>query len=66
MSNKFVNYVLFPVTTVALLGTIVRNQARPSKAHTQFIKDNSQSLHQWKKANDGLGVNDVGRSCGGV
>ncbi|KAF1802681.1 hypothetical protein FB192DRAFT_1422453 [Mucor lusitanicus] len=61
MSNKFVNYVLFPVTTVALLGTIVRNQARPSKAHTQFIKDNSQSLHQWKKANDGLGVNDVGR-----
>jgi hypothetical protein len=54
MPNKFINYVLFPVTTVALLGTIIRNQARPSKAHTQ-------TLNQWKKTNDGLGVNDVGR-----
>ncbi len=69
MSRKFINYVVFPVTTVALLGTIIRSQARPSKAHSQFIKmdgPSGQANRQWRKENGGLGVNDVGRSCGGV
>ncbi|KAI8364391.1 hypothetical protein BD560DRAFT_333342, partial [Blakeslea trispora] len=63
---KFVNYFLFPVTTVALIGTIVRSQAKPSKAYTQFMKPDGQARNQWRTINDGLGVNDVGRSCGGV
>jgi hypothetical protein len=69
MPGKFINYVVFPVTTVALLGTIIRSQARPSKAHSELMRTdgpNGQAYRQWKKENDGLGVNDVGRSCGGV
>ncbi|KAI7898580.1 uncharacterized protein BX663DRAFT_524662 [Cokeromyces recurvatus] len=70
MTSKFVNYVLFPATTIGLIGTVmVRSKASPSKAHTQFMKSNdvnTQNHQQWKQLNDGLGVNDVGRSCGGV
>ncbi|KAI9472478.1 MAG: hypothetical protein EXX96DRAFT_584273 [Benjaminiella poitrasii] len=70
MPSKFVNYVLFPVTTLSLIGTIVvRTKATPSKAHTQFMKSDgisTQHHQQWRQLNDGLGVNDVGRSCGGV
>lgn len=63
MPGKFISYILLPVTTVAVIGTAVRTQAKPSKAHTQYIKSD---INQWIKHNDGLGVNDVGRSCGGV
>ncbi|RCH89717.1 hypothetical protein CU098_010694 [Rhizopus stolonifer] len=66
MSSKFVNYFLFPVATAALLGTIIRSQAKPSKAYTQLMKPDGQARQQWEKINHGLGVNDVGRSCGGV
>ncbi|KAI8991182.1 hypothetical protein BDF20DRAFT_811881 [Mycotypha africana] len=68
--GKFVNYVLFPVTTVFLLGAIVRHPAKSTRAHIQTIKadgsDKDQVLNEWKRVNDGLGVNDVRRSCGGV
>ncbi|GAA5810694.1 hypothetical protein MFLAVUS_004120 [Mucor flavus] len=67
--RKFVNYVVFPVTTAALLGSIIRSHAKPSVAHTQIMKaegSTRQGYKTWKKINDGLGVNDVGRSCGGV
>ncbi|KAG2232625.1 hypothetical protein INT48_001314 [Thamnidium elegans] len=50
MPGRFVNYVVFPVTTAALL----------AEGSTR------QGYKTWKKINDGLGVNDVGRSCGGV
>lgn len=69
MPGKFVNYVLFPVTTVALVSTIIRSQAKPSVAHTHIMRSEGssrQGYKQWRKMNDGLGVNDVGRSCGGV
>lgn len=69
MAGKFVNYVVFPVTTIALLSTVIRAQAKPSKAYTKIMKQegpNSQGYKKWQKMNDGLGVNDVGRSCGGV
>jgi hypothetical protein len=69
MPGKFVKVVVFPFTTVALLGSIIRSQARPSIAHTQIMRSdgpNTQGYNQWKQMNDGLGVNDVGRSCGGV
>ncbi|KAI8090728.1 hypothetical protein BDF21DRAFT_196556 [Thamnidium elegans] len=69
MPGRFVNYVVFPVTTAALLGTIIRSHAKPSIAHTQIMKaegSTRQGYKTWKKINDGLGVNDVGRSCGGV
>jgi hypothetical protein len=69
MRSKFVNYVLFPVTTVALVGTVIRSQAQPSKAYSHIMKTDGATSHsykQWRKLNDGLGVNDVGRSCGGV
>lgn len=67
MTRKFINYVVFPVTTVALLGTIIRSQAKPSKAYSQFKRtDGPNGQAKWRKENGGLGVNDVGRSCGGV
>ncbi|KAI7889971.1 uncharacterized protein EV154DRAFT_512982 [Mucor mucedo] len=69
MAGKFVNYVVFPVTTLALVSTIIRSQAKPSKAHSNIMKQegsSGQGYKKWQKMNDGLGVNDVGRSCGGV
>lgn len=69
MAGKFVKIVVFPFTTVAVLGTIIRSQVKPSFAHSQIMRSegpSKQGYNQWRKMNDGLGVNDVGRSCGGV
>lgn len=69
MAGKFVNYVVFPVTAAAILGTIIRSHAKPSIAHSHIMKQEGstrQGYMKWRKINDGLGVNDVGRSCGGV
>ncbi|KAG1463053.1 hypothetical protein G6F46_003858 [Rhizopus delemar] len=66
MPGKFFNYFVFPVTTIALVGTIIRSQARPAKAHSHFMKSDQQTRQSWKKTNDGLSVQDVGRSGGGV
>ncbi|KAI8989325.1 hypothetical protein BDB01DRAFT_718736, partial [Pilobolus umbonatus] len=66
---NFINYVLFPVATLAVLGTIVRSKAQPSIAHSDIMKSrgvNREKLNLWKEINGGYGVNDVGRSCGGV
>ncbi|ORE09337.1 hypothetical protein BCV72DRAFT_302923 [Rhizopus microsporus var. microsporus] len=62
----FFNYVVFPVTTIALVGTIIRSQARPAKAHSHYMKGDHQTRQGWKQTNDGLSVQDVGRSGGGV
>ncbi|KAG1449697.1 hypothetical protein G6F56_008567 [Rhizopus delemar] len=66
MPGKFFNYVVFPVSTIALVGIIMRSQSKPAEAHSHFMKSDQQTRQGWKKANDGLSVQDVGRSGGGV
>lgn len=60
MPGKFIKIVLPLSTAAAFIGTI-KSQAKPSIAYTE-----STDMNQWIKINNGLGVNDVGRSCGGV
>ncbi|KAG1543147.1 hypothetical protein G6F51_006847 [Rhizopus arrhizus] len=66
MARKFVNYFVVPVATLALVGTAIRSQARPAKAHSHFMKPDHQTRQSWRQANGGLSVQDVGRSGGGV
>ncbi|KAI9253184.1 hypothetical protein BY458DRAFT_589697 [Sporodiniella umbellata] len=64
--QRFLNYFVVPVTAIAVVGAAVRSQARPAKAHTRFMKSDYQTRQNWRKVNDGLSVQDVGRSGGGV
>ncbi|CAO3677426.1 unnamed protein product [Rhizopus stolonifer] len=66
MAGKFVHYFVVPVAALAVVGTAIRSQARPAKAHSHFIKSDHQTRQSWRKINDGLSVQDVGRSGGGV
>ncbi|KAI9245305.1 hypothetical protein BY458DRAFT_528988 [Sporodiniella umbellata] len=62
--------VLVPVTSFAGYATYVRSNAKPSEAHVQYMKNHKtydESNHKaWRKVNNGLGLNDVGRSGGGI
>lgn len=66
MAGKFVHYFVVPVTALAVVGTAIRSQAKPAKAHSHFVKSDYQTRQNWRKINDGLSVQDVGRSGGGV
>ncbi|KAI9250007.1 hypothetical protein BY458DRAFT_525192 [Sporodiniella umbellata] len=66
MAGKFLKLVVIPVTTIGLVGAFVRNQSKPAEAHSDYMKSDAKTRRDWKEANDGLSVQDVGRSGGGV
>ncbi|GAA5796853.1 hypothetical protein EDC94DRAFT_595093 [Helicostylum pulchrum] len=69
VSTRAASMVLVPVTSFAGYATYVRSTSEPSQAHGQFMKNegvNSSKHMQWRKLNNGLSLNDVGRSGGGL
>ncbi|KAI9316777.1 hypothetical protein BX666DRAFT_1946760 [Dichotomocladium elegans] len=62
------SFVLVPVTTAAGYVTYVRATAKPTQAYSNIMtsKAGADHTHQWRKLNNGLGLVDVGRSCGGL
>ncbi|GAB5589702.1 hypothetical protein Unana1_04602 [Umbelopsis nana] len=54
-------------STVAYV-TYVRATASPALAHSHLMtaRPVAEHIEQWKLYNKGFGINDVGRSCGGL
>ncbi|GAA5806706.1 hypothetical protein MFLAVUS_000054 [Mucor flavus] len=69
VTSRAASMVLVPVTSFAGYATYVRSTSEPSQAYGQYMKNegvnNSKHL-QWRKLNNGLSLNDVGRSGGGL
>ncbi|KAI8390224.1 hypothetical protein BD560DRAFT_380317 [Blakeslea trispora] len=68
-ASRTASIVLVPVTSLAGYATYVRSTAQPTQAHGQYMKTtgaNRADHMQWRKLNNGLGLVDVGRSCGGL
>ncbi|KAI8339426.1 hypothetical protein BC941DRAFT_420458 [Chlamydoabsidia padenii] len=57
------------VTGAAGYATYVRSTSQPSPAHSHLMTAQGSDKfghQQWRKINNGLGLVDVGRSCGGL
>ncbi|KAI8078862.1 uncharacterized protein BX664DRAFT_342903 [Halteromyces radiatus] len=57
------------VAGVAGYAAYVRSTAQPALAHSHIMTVHGADVsgkQQWKKINNGLGLVDVGRSCGGL
>jgi hypothetical protein len=54
-------------STVAYVA-YVRTTASPAQAHSHLMtaRPLAEHIEQWKLHNKGFGINDVGRSCGGL
>ncbi|KAI8078244.1 uncharacterized protein B0P05DRAFT_543079 [Gilbertella persicaria] len=68
-ASRTASIVLVPVTSFAGYATYVRSTSQPTQAHANFMKASgvNQADHlRWRKLNNGLGLVDVGRSCGGL
>jgi hypothetical protein len=54
-------------STVAFV-TYVRATASPTQAHAHMMtaKPLAEHVEKWKAYNNGIGMIDVGRSCGGL
>lgn len=69
ITPRAASIVLVPVTSFAGYATYVRSTAEPTQAYGQFMKNEgvNQTHHmKWRKFNNGLSLNDVGRSGGGL
>ncbi|KAL0075777.1 hypothetical protein J3Q64DRAFT_1774013 [Phycomyces blakesleeanus] len=68
ISSRAASIVLVPVAAAAAYATYVRNTVQPSLAYSSIMSQgsNPSAQEQWRKVNKGLGLVDVGRSCGGV
>lgn len=69
VTSRAASMVLVPVTSFAGYATYVRSTAEPTQAYGQYMKNegaNRSQQMQWRKLNNGLSLNDVGRSCGGL
>ncbi|KAF7725562.1 hypothetical protein EC973_009517 [Apophysomyces ossiformis] len=69
ISSRAISIVLVPTATVTGYATYVRSTSQPPQAHSTImtLKGSDRSGHeQWRKINNGLGLVDVGRSCGDV
>lgn len=69
IAARTASIVLVPVTTAAGYVTYVRSTAQPTPAHSHIMTLNgadARGREQWRKMNNGIGLVDVGRSCGGV
>ncbi|KAG0190053.1 hypothetical protein DFQ28_002527 [Apophysomyces sp. BC1034] len=68
-STRATSALLVPVTTVAAYAAYVRSTSQPAQAHSNIMTLNGsdRSGHEkWRKINNGLGLVDVGRSCGAM
>ncbi|KAI7868334.1 hypothetical protein BDF14DRAFT_1724963 [Spinellus fusiger] len=67
-ATRTASVFLLPTTVAAVYATYIRAKAQPSQAYSQIMAQGStaSAQEQWRKVNNGLGVVDVGRSCGGV
>ncbi|KAI9021694.1 hypothetical protein CLU79DRAFT_752825 [Phycomyces nitens] len=68
ISSRTASIVLAPIAAAAAYATYIRTTAQPSLAHSTIMSQGSSpsAQEQWRKVNNGLGLVDVGRSCGGV
>ena len=69
IAARTASIVLVPVTTAAGYATYVRTTAQPTQAHSHIMTargSDTQGQKEWRKMNNGLGLVDVGRSCGGL
>lgn len=69
VTTRAASMVLVPVTSFAGYAAYIRTTAEPSQAHGKYMNNeghNSSLNKQWRKLNNGLSLQDVGRSGGGL
>ncbi|ORX58269.1 hypothetical protein DM01DRAFT_1283298 [Hesseltinella vesiculosa] len=69
MPTRAATMLASPAAAAFGYATYVRSTVQPAQAHPELmtVQGTDQSGRQrWRKMNNGLGLVDVGRSCGGL